>query len=82
MVRMIKRDYLDTTTSEDIIILLEAEARGLLDGPAGTNPEYERALCELIARVQQHFGSGGTTGELARDVGAIIGAASGHAWRK
>jgi len=40
----------------ELIKLMEKEARGLLDDPPGTNPEYERGMCELITRVAQHLG--------------------------
>jgi hypothetical protein len=35
---------------------MEKEARDLLDGPPGTNPEYERGMCELIANVALYLG--------------------------
>ncbi len=36
---------------EEFADLMKEEAKDLLDDPPGTNPEYERGMCELIARV-------------------------------
>jgi len=67
-----------TWANAEITAMLEEEARGLLDDPPGTNSEYERALCELIARVSQRVGLAGSTGETARLIGERIGAS----WEK
>lgn len=64
-----------TWTDNEVIALMKEEAKGLLDDPPGTNPEYERALCELIARVGQRLGLSGNTAETARKVGEEIGGA-------
>ena len=64
-----------TRLDEEIIDLMSAEAKDLLDDPPGTNQEYERALCELIARVGQRLGLSGFTGESAKSIGIKIGAA-------
>lgn len=56
------------------IALLKEEARGLLDDPPGTNPEYERGMCELIARVMSRlYLHGGETTVTARIIGKEIG---------
>ena len=57
-----------------IVTLMKDAAKGLLDDPPGTNPKYERALCELIARVAYCVGLAPNTGEAAREVGKEIGA--------
>lgn len=64
-----------TWKDSEIVNLMKTEAKGLLDDPPGTNPEYERALCELIARVGQRLDLAGDTGETAKTIGAEIGAA-------
>ena len=59
----------------DLIKLMEKEARGLLDDPPGTNPEYERGMCEVIARVAIHIGSlPHATACIARKVAKEVGA--------
>ena len=59
----------------EFVEVLKKEAKDLLDDPPGTNPEYERGLCELIARVMQRFRLGGETCSTAKTVGREIGAA-------
>lgn len=61
---------------ETLIAVLKTEAEGLLDGPPGDNPEYERGMCELIARTMQGLGMGGGQGTspIARKIGIEIGA--------
>ena len=63
-------------TAEKHIAMLKVEAMGLLEGgdPPGTNPEYERGLCELIARFGQALGSGEFTDKAARTIAKEIGA--------
>ena len=62
--------------SQELIDLMKKEAKGLLDpgDPSGTNPEYERALCELIARTSQALGLSGFTDETAKAIGKEIDA--------
>jgi hypothetical protein len=60
--------------NEEIIPLMRREAKGLLDDKPGTNPEYERGLCELIARCGQALGVGGFTDEMAKTIAKEIGA--------
>ena len=59
---------------KDIASLMRKEAKGLLDDKPGTNPEYERGLCELIARCGQALGVSGSTDEAARVIAKEIGA--------
>ena len=59
----------------EFIDLMKKEAKDLLDDPPGTNPEYERALCELIARVMQRLGlSTADTCISAKIIGKEVGA--------
>lgn len=60
---------------ETIIDVLKKEAKDLLDDPPGTNPEYERGMCELISRVMQSFGlvpynTRATARKIAKEIGA------------
>ena len=60
---------------EEFADLMKEEAKGLLDDPPGTNPEYERGMCELIARVMGclnlHNKETATTARLvANEIGA------------
>lgn len=60
-----------------IVENMKEEAKGLLDpgDPPGTNPEYERGMCELIARVVQGLGLSPdetcvTANAIAKEIGA------------
>lgn len=67
----------DAKTANEIVDFVKEEAKGLLDDPPGANPEYERGMCELIARVKQRLGL--STADTC--VGAaVIGREIGAAW--
>lgn len=61
----------------EFIARIKKEAKDLLDpgDPPGTNEEYERGMCELIARVMQNLGlTPHETCITAKAIGKEIGA--------
>ena len=58
-----------------LLKLFKKEAKDLLADPPGTNEEYERGMCELIARVLQSLGlTPNETCVTAKAIGKEIGA--------
>lgn len=62
-----------TSTKEQWLAVMVEEAAGLLEGGDGVNLEYERALCELIARCG-YCKEGEATPEAAMRAAEEIGA--------